>query len=306
MCVESVCAQPSWHTTFRKNTFNSRQKKPKQPFKAPVKSRRLPTSSVCLHGAIEMTAKAACVLESRLSLGNNGEQAETNTPQQSHDLKLERPVQVFLSQSYNIHPLRFQSGKSSPTCWLSVAYDNSSSSTWRIGEPSTSASTWSHYWAAAPPLHTSRTTQSFAKSIIFKFTMNILKVRSLSSGNPAGGLTSEECPSVTDRKSLIVGVCHSINEDCLLCIFWANPLCFPDLVTCDYGCNMLTGETNAALRAKQPYRRCETLVKSALQRNGIKPLTPNRLMDAAIDHSELAETHVKWWIFHGLSIIQAD
>lgn len=39
--------------------------------------------------------------------------------------------------------------------------------------------------------------------------------------------------------------------------------------------NSLTGETNAALRAKQPYRRFETRVEFAVQRNGIKTLTTN-------------------------------
>lgn len=71
-------------------------------------------------------------------------------------------------------------------------------------------------------------------------------------------------------------------------------------------------------RAKQPYRRCETRVESAAHRNGIKALTKNplhKLTDGrrSWPNQISSHTHVlrktngkKWWIFHGVSIIQTN
>lgn len=134
-------------------------------------------------------------------------------------------------QSEQHTSMTVQQWKNVPTCWLFAAYD--SSSTWRIWAPSTSVSTWFNFWAAAPPLFASgaNATQLCAHSINFKCTIcvfrKIRKIGFLSSDKPTGRLTSEASFSVRDRKSLIAIVCHSINEFCLLCIFQANPLCYP-------------------------------------------------------------------------------
>lgn len=149
------------------------------------------------------------------------------------------------------------------------------------------------------------------------YNMCISKIGFLSSDKPAGRLTSEGSFSVRDRKSLIAIVCHSINEFCPLCIFQANPLCYPTqspvimAVTCWLGrlmqCRVLSSLTGG-VRHKSSLRR--NVMESRCWR---QTLPANWLMDAAADQTKLADSHVPcktngktWWIFHGVSIIQTN